>query len=60
MDEERPCKTCCHFNEEAYYCRAYDTAMDERDSCKDHETYQEILARVKRENKLREARHARR
>ena len=44
--EERTCKTCCHFNEEAYYCRARDTAVAEWDSCDNHETYEERRERV--------------
>ena len=48
MDEEtRTCKTCCHFNEEAYFCRLHDTAMAEWDSCKAHETHEEAVTKLR-------------
>ena len=46
MDEERTCKTCTHFNSEAYFCRTFDTAMAEWDSCKGHITFEELQAKA--------------
>jgi len=47
MSEEKTCKTCTWFNQEAYYCKTFATSMAEWDSCDSHETYEEMITRIK-------------
>ena len=44
-DEKRTCKTCVHFNEDAYFCRARDCSQAEWDTCRDHITHDEFDAK---------------
>lgn len=46
MSEERTCKTCHGFNSDAFFCRPLDTSMAEWDTCRDHETYDALVARM--------------
>ena len=46
MDEEkRTCKTCHHFGEHVNYCHLHDSSHAEWDTCPDHETYEEFIAK---------------
>ena len=48
MDEKRTCKTCAHYNDSAYYCRARDMAEAEWNTCSDHETWEENQERLRK------------
>lgn len=48
---ERICKTCHWWRSSGFYCISFDTGMPDDGSCDAHETYEEMVERVNRENK---------